>query len=239
MGRVFDYRHYAVAQAHVILLGTPLFTSSDDNGEFSFSGIKPGDYRLRVDKAEQRPYEGPVPVKAGAVTRVEVQLMPLAALGEGDYKPHLHDYWGDRTEVPLVRNALGVFVLATATLLPGVAPVTAAQPGPDFQLIGTFPVPAGGAEIGAATPDGRYLAVTAADCLPILYVTPRAVAAAHAGWRGTADGAPEAALSAVCPAGGVAPDTVGIHFGPGIRGCCYQVGPGVAERFPVWSLSEW
>lgn len=80
------------------------------------------------------------------------------------------------------------------------------------------------------------LAVTSADCLPILYVTPRAVAAAHAGWRGTADGAPEAALSAVCTAGGVAPHTVGIHFGPGIRGCCYQVGPEVAERFPSAAL---
>lgn len=77
------------------------------------------------------------------------------------------------------------------------------------------------------------IAVTSADCLPILYATPRAVAAAHAGWRGTADGAPEAALSAVCTAGGVSPATVGIHFGPGIRGCCYQVGPEVAGRFPA------
>jgi len=91
-------------------------------------------------------------------------------------------------------------------------------------------------DILVTTTPGLALAVAAADCLPILYSAPGAVAAAHAGWRGTADGAPEAALSAVCTAGGVTPDTVGIHFGPGIRGCCYQVGPDVAARFPAEAL---
>jgi DNA-binding beta-propeller fold protein YncE len=66
-----------------------------------------------------------------------------------------------------VRNALGAVTLATATLLtillPSAQPATALQAGPEFQVIGTFPVPAGGAEIGAATVDGRYLAVTAAE----------------------------------------------------------------------------
>ena len=91
-------------------------------------------------------------------------------------------------------------------------------------------------DILVTTTPGLTLAVAAADCLPILYSAGGAVAAAHAGWRGTADGAPETALSAVCTAGGVAPDTVGIHFGPGIRGCCYQIGPDVATRFPAEAL---
>jgi len=91
-------------------------------------------------------------------------------------------------------------------------------------------------DILVTTTPGLALAVTAADCLPILLAAGGAVAAAHAGWRGTADGAPEAALSAVCTAGGVTADTVGIHFGPGIRGCCYQVGPDVAARFPDEAL---
>ena len=86
------------------------------------------------------------------------------------------------------------------------------------------------------TTPGIALAVTAADCLPILYTAPGAVAAAHSGWRGTAAGAPEAVLAAVCAAAGTGPERVTIHLGPGIRGCCYQVGPEVAKRFPTEAI---
>ena len=88
------------------------------------------------------------------------------------------------------------------------------------------------------TTPGLALAVTAADCLPILYHAPGAVAAAHAGWRGTAEGAPERALSAVCTAAGVPPSQVSVHLGPCIRGCCYVVGPEVAARFPAAALRD-
>jgi YfiH family protein len=88
------------------------------------------------------------------------------------------------------------------------------------------------------TTPGLVLAMTAADCLPILYHAPGAVAAAHAGWRGTADGAPESALSAVCAASGTEPSAVSVHFGPCIRGCCYAVGPEVAARFPAAALRD-
>lgn len=111
--------------------------------------------------------------------------------------------------------------LATAGQVHGRAVTRARDPGlhPDCDILLT-------------TTPGLALAVTAADCLPILYVAGGAVAAAHSGWRGTADGAPQAALSAVCSAAGVAAGAVGIHFGPGIRGCCYRVGADVAARFP-------
>ena len=91
-------------------------------------------------------------------------------------------------------------------------------------------------DILVTTIPGLTLAVTAADCLPLLFDAPGAVAAAHSGWRGTADGAPEAALSAVCAAAGAGPDRVRVHVGPGIRGCCYQVGPEVAVRFPAAAI---
>lgn len=87
-------------------------------------------------------------------------------------------------------------------------------------------------DVLVTTMPGLALAVTAADCLPILYVAPHAVAAAHSGWRGTADGAPEAALAAVGAAAGVTAGAVTVHLGPCIRGCCYQVGPEVAAQFP-------
>ena len=80
------------------------------------------------------------------------------------------------------------------------------------------------------------LAVTTADCMSLLYVAPGAVAVAHSGWRGTAEGMPEAALQAICEAAGVAARDVTVHLGPCIRGCCYEVGPEVAMRFPAESL---
>lgn len=77
------------------------------------------------------------------------------------------------------------------------------------------------------------LAVSGADCLPILFAAPGAVAAAHAGWRGVAAGVPLRALGAVRDAAG-ATDFAGIRvcFGPCIRPCCYVVGPDVADQFP-------
>ena len=80
---------------------------------------------------------------------------------------------------------------------------------------------------------GVVLAVTTADCMPLLYCAPGAVAAAHSGWRGTADGMPVAALEAVCGLAGCAPDAVEVAIGPAIRGCCYEVGEEVAARFPA------
>ncbi len=80
---------------------------------------------------------------------------------------------------------------------------------------------------------GVVLAVTTADCMSILYHAPGAVAAAHSGWRGTADGMPLTALEAVCRLAGCAPDAVEVAFGPAIRGCCYEVGEDVAARFPA------
>ena len=80
---------------------------------------------------------------------------------------------------------------------------------------------------------GLALAVTTADCMSLLYVAPGAVAAAHAGWRGTADGMPEAALAALCASAGCGPKHVHVHIGPCIRGCCYEIGEDVAVRFPA------
>jgi YfiH family protein len=78
---------------------------------------------------------------------------------------------------------------------------------------------------------GLALAVTCADCLPILLVAPGTVAAVHCGWRGAAAGIAAAAARALDPKGGVARGT-GAILGPCIRACCYVVGPEVAGLFP-------
>ncbi|HYM80802.1 MAG TPA: peptidoglycan editing factor PgeF [Candidatus Limnocylindria bacterium] len=77
------------------------------------------------------------------------------------------------------------------------------------------------------------LAVSAADCLPILYAAPGAVAAAHAGWRGLLAGIAEATLRELSDVAIVSPLRITAHLGPCIRSCCFQVGPEVARRFPA------
>ena len=93
-------------------------------------------------------------------------------------------------------------------------------------------------DVLVTTVPGIVLAVTAADCLPLLLAAPQAVAAAHSGWRGTASLAPAAALGAVCRASPVPPQEVTIHLGPCIRACCYEVGSDVARRFPSDAVSR-
>lgn len=111
--------------------------------------------------------------------------------------------------------------LATAGQVHGTRVVEVVEPGhhPDCDALVTC-VP------------GIALAVTTADCMSILYHAPGVVAAAHSGWRGTADGIPTSTLEAVCRLAGCAPDAVRVAFGPAIRGCCYEVGDDVAGRFP-------
>lgn len=81
------------------------------------------------------------------------------------------------------------------------------------------------------------LAVTAADCAPIAILAPGWVAAAHAGWRGTADGLPAAVVRAVRERAGADAGALAALVGPCIRGCCYEVGPEVARRFPAAAVT--
>jgi YfiH family protein len=71
--------------------------------------------------------------------------------------------------------------------------------------------------------------VLTADCLPIAVAGGGAVAILHAGWRGLAGGIIEAGVGAVRELAGGEPLSAAI--GPGARGCCYEVGAEVHERF--------
>ena len=68
------------------------------------------------------------------------------------------------------------------------------------------------------------LLVLVADCYPVALSDGRRAAMLHCGWRPLAGGIVEQAVAAFDspPAAAV---------GPGIGGCCYEVGPEVAERF--------
>jgi purine-nucleoside/S-methyl-5'-thioadenosine phosphorylase / adenosine deaminase len=77
------------------------------------------------------------------------------------------------------------------------------------------------------------LAVQAADCVPILLVDRvlRAVAAVHAGWRGTLARVAVKALGRMRAEFGTRPEDVVAALGPAIGRCCYEVGPEVAQAF--------
>ncbi len=79
--------------------------------------------------------------------------------------------------------------------------------------------------------DGMALGVWVADCVPILVCDPgtRALAAVHAGWRGTAAGVLTAALTALQRDLGARPSALRIAFGPAIGPCCFEVGDEVVE----------
>lgn len=80
---------------------------------------------------------------------------------------------------------------------------------------------------------GSAVAVKTADCIPILLADPRnhAVAAVHAGWRGTVAEIARHAVEAMHRHFGTRPEDVRAAIGPGIGKCCYEVGPEVAHHF--------
>ena len=82
---------------------------------------------------------------------------------------------------------------------------------------------------------GVACVVQAADCLPVLLAAPggRAVAAAHAGWRGLAAGVVERALDALCRVGGCAPREVVAWLGACIGPEAFEVGQDVLAAFGV------
>ena len=90
---------------------------------------------------------------------------------------------------------------------------------------------------------GVLLAVQTADCVPILLVDPknRAIAAVHAGWRGTLRRIVTKAIGKMQMHFATKPVDVLAAIGPSIGGCCYEVGPGVASEFRSQfpNASEW
>jgi|SRR5882672_817294 len=77
------------------------------------------------------------------------------------------------------------------------------------------------------------LAVQSADCVPILIADRKsgAVAAAHAGWRGLAAGAPLAAVEALAREFGTRPEDLIAAVGPSIGAARYEVDTAVLSRF--------
>jgi YfiH family protein len=77
------------------------------------------------------------------------------------------------------------------------------------------------------------LAIQIADCLPILIADPvnHAVAAVHSGWRGTLSRVLLSTIREMQRAFNSNPARLLVAVGPGIRSCCFEVGPEVAGPF--------
>jgi YfiH family protein len=73
---------------------------------------------------------------------------------------------------------------------------------------------------------GVVLGVFVADCVPALIVDSRsgAIAAAHAGWRGTIAGVLPAVVRALRDEFGARPGDLRVALGPAIGRCCFEVG---------------
>jgi len=80
---------------------------------------------------------------------------------------------------------------------------------------------------------GLLLAIQTADCLPIILVDSkrRAVGVFHAGWRGTLKRIVEKGVGEMRRRFGTRPADLRAVIGPGVHGCCYQVGNEVREQF--------
>ncbi len=88
-------------------------------------------------------------------------------------------------------------------------------------------------DASATNRPGLLLGVQTADCVPILLIDPktRAVAAVHAGWRGTLQRIVVKAIGQMQMQFGAKPAGLLAAIGPSIGGCCYEVGTEVASQF--------
>ncbi len=98
--------------------------------------------------------------------------------------------------------------------------------------VDAFSEPPAGDGLITNTP-GFLLAIQTADCLPVILVDPRnrSVGVFHAGWRGTLKRIVEKGVGEMRRCFGTRPRDLKAAIGPGIHGCCYNVGPEVREEF--------
>lgn len=80
---------------------------------------------------------------------------------------------------------------------------------------------------------GLLLAIQTADCIPVILVDTKrhAVGVFHAGWRGTVSRIVEKGVGEMHRQFGTRPRDLKAAIGPGIQGCCYEVGEDVRTKF--------
>jgi YfiH family protein len=150
---------------------------------------------------------------------VALRCRPLAAMA-----PH---YFGTRQDAPeaTLADALGVGLDALVRM----QQVHRA----DVFVAKGIPPSKPEADIAVTDDPSIALSVRVADCVPILLADCRtgAVAAIHAGWKGTAAGAAIVAVESLKSIYGTDPRDIVAAVGPSIGPCCYEVGSELADHF--------
>jgi YfiH family protein len=80
---------------------------------------------------------------------------------------------------------------------------------------------------------GLLLGIQTADCLPVILVDAKrqVVGVFHAGWRGTLKRIVEKGVGEMHRCFGSRPRDIKAAIGPGVQGCCYNVGEEVRTKF--------
>jgi YfiH family protein len=85
-----------------------------------------------------------------------------------------------------------------------------------------------------------HLCISVADCVPVFIVETqcRAVAAIHAGWRGTSSRIVQRGVELLISEFQCNPEQMVAYIGPGAGACCYSVGQDVARQFSQEQIRE-
>ncbi|MFA9438436.1 peptidoglycan editing factor PgeF [Uliginosibacterium sp. sgz301328] len=165
--------------------------------------------------------EWPAPVGVHALVTTRRGGSSVAPYDSFNLGTHVGD---DPAAVAANRAALEQFLPAEPAWLAQVHGVKVVDAGWAAQQ--AIPVEA---DASVSRDAGAVCVVMTADCLPVLFASRdgSAVAAAHAGWRGLADGVLERTLTAMQRA----PKDVIAWLGPAIGPAHFEVGPEVRDIF--------
>ena len=129
-------------------------------------------------------------------------------------------------DVQQLREALGAASLSMLTQVHGTDVVVIRDPK-------SLPGRDTSGDALISSQPGVAVGIRAADCVPLLIAdrATGAVAAVHAGWRGTAGGVSSAAVRALGREFGSRPADLVVALGPSIGSCCYEVGSELVDAF--------
>lgn len=170
-----------------------------------------------------------------------LRCRPLAAVADHFFTAASLELGDDRHEWESVARQIGVDV-ERVLLVRQVhgATVSAARRGRPSPW--TRPE----ADVIVSDDPSSAIAVRVADCAPVLLADCRigVVSAAHAGWRGTVQGAAASAVRAMRESFGSNPADLVAAIGPCLGACCGEVGPEVVAAFrdaghPAVSVARW
>jgi hypothetical protein len=111
-GIVINENGAVLRGAYVSVLKTSLSTTTSSSGQFLFKDVPIGERTLRVDLEGYRSLEAKVDVLEGKATNVEIVLDDVEDRGAG-FREHVHDLWGDATEMELFNEPLTLSAAAS------------------------------------------------------------------------------------------------------------------------------